>query len=256
MSAAPTVDTNTASQRRINSKFDPRKFRIRNRINAIHSHLSTDLTSTNSIGRPVSAPVISNVTTENASDRVKDASVISADVTVSLKKNRSSEDKGQSRFRNRILERKLSTISFTENEKDNDSRGGQATQALIQRRRRPKRRSTGVCNVSAEDSDGDRQDSPVDGDEVNIDDFPLFTWQFCSNEIESRSNHNKLMIRNRSPRQLVDLTKLCAKYPKFQCERVGFWSLSFVFAIDSDTTFEFEIFHRPNESEPTTVHDD
>lgn len=41
-------------------------------------------------------------------------------------------------------------ISLTENEKENDSRGGQATQAIIQRRRRPKRRSTGVCNVGAE----------------------------------------------------------------------------------------------------------
>lgn len=39
---------------------------------------------------------------------------------------------------------------FVENEKENDSRGGQATQAIIQRRRRPKRRSTGVCNVGAE----------------------------------------------------------------------------------------------------------
>lgn len=64
----------------------------------------------------------------------------------------------------------LTSIYFpAENEKDNDSRGGQATQALIQRRRRPKRRSTGVCNVSAEDGEGERQDSPVDGDEVNTD---------------------------------------------------------------------------------------
>lgn len=41
-------------------------------------------------------------------------------------------------------------ICISENEKENDSRGGQATQAIIQRRRRPKRRSTGVCNVGAE----------------------------------------------------------------------------------------------------------
>lgn len=40
--------------------------------------------------------------------------------------------------------------SLIENEKENDSRGGQATQAIIQRRRRPKRRSTGVCNVGGE----------------------------------------------------------------------------------------------------------
>lgn len=63
---------------------------------------------------------------------------------------------------------------FAENEKDNDSRGGQATQALIQRRRRPKRRSTGVCNVSAEDGEAERQDSPVDGDEVTKYDILFF----------------------------------------------------------------------------------
>lgn len=35
-----------------------------------------------------------------------------------------------------------------ENEKDNDNRNAaQATQAVIQRRRRPKRRSTGVVHV-------------------------------------------------------------------------------------------------------------
>lgn len=44
----------------------------------------------------------------------------------------------------------MRSFELTENEKENDSRGGQATQAIIQRRRRPKRRSTGVCNVGAE----------------------------------------------------------------------------------------------------------
>lgn len=34
-----------------------------------------------------------------------------------------------------------------ENDKENDSRSAQATQAVIQRRRRPKRRSTGVVHV-------------------------------------------------------------------------------------------------------------
>lgn len=56
--------------------------------------------------------------------------VATSDVTLQLKKVRSGEDK--------------------ENEKDNDRSGSQATQALIQRRRRPKRRSTGVCNVGGE----------------------------------------------------------------------------------------------------------
>lgn len=35
----------------------------------------------------------------------------------------------------------------TEQDKENDSRNAQATQAVIQRRRRPKRRSTGVVHV-------------------------------------------------------------------------------------------------------------
>jgi len=34
-----------------------------------------------------------------------------------------------------------------EQDKENDSRNAQATQAVIQRRRRPKRRSTGVVHV-------------------------------------------------------------------------------------------------------------
>lgn len=167
-SATPTVDTNTTSQRRINSKL--RIFHIEWRLFDFTCDFFcfSDLTSTNSIARPVSAPIISNATTENASDRVKDAPVISTDVTISLKKNRSSEDKGKHRwelFPTFGLYCRM--LHIAENEKDNDSRGGQATQALIQRRRRPKRRSTGVCNVSAEDGEADRQDSPVDGDEVN-----------------------------------------------------------------------------------------
>ncbi|XP_031620321.1 protein phosphatase 1 regulatory subunit 12A isoform X2 [Contarinia nasturtii] len=106
----------------------------------------TNLTTTNTVSRPLSAPVVSSSTiADNSNDRSKEPSIISTDVTISLKKNRSGEDK--------------------ENEKENDSRGGQATQAIIQRRRRPKRRSTGVCNVGTEDADNERQDSPVDGDE-------------------------------------------------------------------------------------------
>jgi hypothetical protein len=36
---------------------------------------------------------------------------------------------------------------ISEQDKENDSRNAQATQAVIQRRRRPKRRSTGVVHV-------------------------------------------------------------------------------------------------------------
>lgn len=43
---------------------------------------------------------------------------------------------------------------FAENDKENDSRTAQATQAVIQRRRRPKRRSTGVVHVDMDVSFG------------------------------------------------------------------------------------------------------
>uniref|UniRef100_A0A182J872 ANK_REP_REGION domain-containing protein n=1 Tax=Anopheles atroparvus TaxID=41427 RepID=A0A182J872_ANOAO len=55
-----------------------------------------------------------------------------------------------------------------ENDKENDSRTAQATQAVIQRRRRQKRRSTGVVPLGMEDLDPDRQDSPVDGEEKEV----------------------------------------------------------------------------------------
>lgn len=38
-------------------------------------------------------------------------------------------------------------IFIPENEQENDSRAAQATQSIIQRRRKPKRRSTGVVHV-------------------------------------------------------------------------------------------------------------
>lgn len=44
-------------------------------------------------------------------------------------------------------------------DKDNDSRNHQATQAVIQRRKRPKRRSTGVVHVDLDEIDPDRQDT-------------------------------------------------------------------------------------------------
>lgn len=48
---------------------------------------------------------------------------------------------------NKYCELKFTYFRFIENDKENDSRSAQATQAVIQRRRRPKRRSTGVVHV-------------------------------------------------------------------------------------------------------------
>ncbi|XP_066600457.1 protein phosphatase 1 regulatory subunit 12A isoform X2 [Prorops nasuta] len=86
------------------------------------------------IPRPSSAPV-EPITASNA------------DTTVTLPLRRSSkppEDKEQ--------------------DKENDSRNAQATQAVIQRRRRPKRRSTGVVHVDMDEIDPEKQDASAGGD--------------------------------------------------------------------------------------------
>lgn len=112
--------------------------------------------TTNAVSRPLSAPVVSSAgMADSTSDRTKETSIINTDATVGLKKNRNGEDKGIWNRRNMYENRRRNneikwTFSLIENEKENDSRGGQATQAIIQRRRRPKRRSTGVCNVGGE----------------------------------------------------------------------------------------------------------
>lgn len=53
-----------------------------------------------------------------------------------------------------------------ENDKENDSRSVQATQAVIQRRRRPKRRSTGVVHVD------------MDVRDMSNISLKLLNWQF------------------------------------------------------------------------------
>lgn len=131
--------------------------------------------SANLNSRPSSAPVstILSAPTETLPEGSKDGT--NSDVTLQLKKLRSDEDKGK--LHNTYIVLLATTIydknmtylllSLIENEKDNDRSGSQATQALIQRRRRPKRRSTGVCNVGGEENENERQESPVDGEEVS-----------------------------------------------------------------------------------------
>lgn len=59
-------------------------------------HFILDLSTTNAASRPLSAPIVSSSVSDN--DRSKDSTMITTDVTLSLKKNRSGEDKGK-RFR-------------------------------------------------------------------------------------------------------------------------------------------------------------
>lgn len=50
-------------------------------------------------------------------------------------------------------------MSCKDQDKENEFRNHQATQAVIQRRKRPKRRSTGVVHVDLDEIDPDRQDT-------------------------------------------------------------------------------------------------
>ncbi|XP_014221682.1 protein phosphatase 1 regulatory subunit 12B isoform X2 [Trichogramma pretiosum] len=98
----------------------------------IRRPMSTNATTTGtgtSGQRPTSAPV-SVTSTSNAETTV----------TLPLRRpfNKPPEDKEQ--------------------DKENDSRNAQATQAVIQRRRRPKRRSTGVVHVDMDEIDPEKQD--------------------------------------------------------------------------------------------------
>ncbi|XP_070510464.1 protein phosphatase 1 regulatory subunit 12B isoform X8 [Cardiocondyla obscurior] len=62
------------------------------------------------------------------------------------------------------LRRSLKQPDDKEQDKENDSRNAQATQAVIQRRRRPKRRSTGVVHVDMDEIDPEKQDLTASGD--------------------------------------------------------------------------------------------
>ncbi|XP_065074515.1 protein phosphatase 1 regulatory subunit 12A isoform X9 [Ochlerotatus camptorhynchus] len=100
--------------------------------------------------RPTSAPELSSSA----------AAVAAAAAAAAV----SSQNDASLHLRNRPL--KASGEENKENDKENENRSNaQATQAVIQRRRRPKRRSTGVVHVDMEDIDPERQDSPVDGEE-------------------------------------------------------------------------------------------
>lgn len=63
--------------------------------------------------------------------------------------SRSDDDKGEKPMET-SNDRLSDELICAENDKENDSRSGPASQAMIQRRRRPKRRSTGVVHVDME----------------------------------------------------------------------------------------------------------
>ncbi|XP_076225365.1 myosin binding subunit isoform X7 [Nomia melanderi] len=82
------------------------------------------------------------------------------------------------------LRRSLKQPEDKEQDKENDSRNAQATQAVIQRRRRPKRRSTGVVHVDMDEIDPEKQDLTAGGDC----DEPKVNHNESGNDRSGRSN--------------------------------------------------------------------
>lgn len=94
---------------------------------------------------PLKTANISSVRKQNSSDNVPAAlDTISSSVA-------ELDEQGESRkFYLIYIVSEIINLNITENEKDNDSRSGLSSQALVQRRRRPKRRSTGLVHVDME----------------------------------------------------------------------------------------------------------
>ncbi|XP_046390993.1 protein phosphatase 1 regulatory subunit 12C [Ischnura elegans] len=111
--------------------------------------ISTTSSTLSYIRRPTSTPS-STQSSNTPSSTTRPSSVpMEADTTVTIALRRQSKPPDNDK----------------DQDKENDSRNAQATQAVIQRRRRPKRRSTGVVHVDMDEIDPDRQESAGDGED-------------------------------------------------------------------------------------------
>ncbi|KAE8742853.1 hypothetical protein FOCC_FOCC011534 [Frankliniella occidentalis] len=87
------------------------------------------------------------------------------------------------------LRRQIKPPEDKEQDKENDSRNAQATQAVIARRKRPKRRSTGVVHVDLDEIDPDRQEAnqgEVDDSSTNHNEAPGLIGVLCPETVVSR----------------------------------------------------------------------
>lgn len=73
------------------------------------------------------------------------------EVTLPLRQRVSATKEAEGAYRHLLCTILLSNfLYFVVDDKENENKSGQATQGLIQRRRRPKRRSTGVVHLDAD----------------------------------------------------------------------------------------------------------
>jgi protein phosphatase 1 regulatory subunit 12A len=116
-----------------------------------NSQVETNNNSTNNIGTPhfLLEDARSNeaVPKPSTKSHIPSSPDTSADTTVTLPLRRPSPKE----------------IDNKDQDKENEFRNHQATQAVIQRRKRPKRRSTGVVHVDLDEIDPDRQDTSSNG---------------------------------------------------------------------------------------------
>ncbi|XP_037936740.1 protein phosphatase 1 regulatory subunit 12B isoform X6 [Teleopsis dalmanni] len=144
------------------------------RIGGTGGSLTSSNQSLNSIGRPVSAPVNSislNANENNSNDKTTDNSTTISSIRrpVSIS-NTTLVSSGSATSTVSTASTASSTtsnaISKSSDDKDNDKENdNRTTQAAIQRRRKPKRRSTGVVHLDMDDLDPERQDSANDTEE-------------------------------------------------------------------------------------------
>ncbi|XP_044731743.1 protein phosphatase 1 regulatory subunit 12A isoform X8 [Chrysoperla carnea] len=109
------------------------------------------------------------------------------------------------------LRRNSKPVEDKEQDKENDVRNAQATQAVIQRRRRPKRRSTGVVHVDMDEIDPEKQDSNAGGDcdDIKLNHQDSGSEQQGNNNKESRLSASRgELIPTRNENGEVDYKKL------------------------------------------------
>ncbi|XP_059469706.1 protein phosphatase 1 regulatory subunit 12C-like isoform X3 [Neocloeon triangulifer] len=106
-----------------------------------------------------------------------------------------------------------------EQDKENDSRNAQATQAVIQRRRRPKRRSTGVVHVDMDDIDPERQESGSEGNRAEDYERPSQSMRLAAQEDEvSPLENGEVDYKKLYEEMRLENDKLQSRLKKFEEE--------------------------------------
>ncbi|XP_033161622.1 protein phosphatase 1 regulatory subunit 12C isoform X12 [Drosophila mauritiana] len=149
--AAANLSTTTGVQRRISS--GP------NALNASNQSL-------NSVGRPVSAPSegTNNSAYVTPSVRKFETNATSTGATTAANTTSNSTSNSVSATSANHTAATAPNATSNHDDKDNDKENDNRTQTVIQRRRKPKRRSTGVVHIDMDELDPERQNESSNND--------------------------------------------------------------------------------------------